>query len=234
MPHTTRGNFLGQAKISDSSRIRSAKSIMAGVGTEEQEIQFLPANITQHEKSTFEELTNVATKISKVRTVSNSEARESLSSPDTLAGSKPKDPALDPTSPQFDVYKWAKMILRTADSTNVKFRRASFSFKNLDVSGSGSAINFQSNLASVFMIPFRLRDYVTFGKRPETKILGSFDGVIKSGEMLLVLGRPGSGCSTFLKTVAGELHGLRVGKNSVLHYSGISISSLNLQMSFTD
>jgi ATP-binding cassette subfamily G (WHITE) protein 2 (PDR) len=194
---------------------------MTGVGTEEQEIQFLPANNTQHEKSTFEELTNVATKLSKVRTGSNLAARETLSSPDTLAGSQTEDPALDPNSPHFDVYKWAKMILRAADNANVKFRRASFSFKNLDVSGSGSAINFQPNLASVFMIPFRLRDYITFGKRPEKKILDSFDGVIKSGEMLLVLGRPGSGCSTFLKTVAGELHGLRVGKNSVLHYSGM-------------
>jgi ATP-binding cassette subfamily G (WHITE) protein 2 (PDR) len=200
---------------------------MAGVGTEEQEIQFLPANNTQHKKNTFEELTNVATEISKGRAASNFRARETLSSPDTLAGAEPDDPALDPTSPTFDVYKWAKMILRAADKANVKFRRASFSFTNLDVSGLGSAINFQSNVSSVFMIPFRVRDYVTFGKRPEKKILDSFDGVIKSGEMLLVLGRPGSGCSTFLKTVAGELHGLKVGKSSVLHYSGIANSGVN-------
>jgi energy-coupling factor transporter ATP-binding protein EcfA2 len=34
------------------------------------------------------------------------------------------------------------------------------------------------------------------------EILRDFDGLVKSGEMLVVLGRPGSGCSTFLKTIA--------------------------------
>lgn len=37
------------------------------------------------------------------------------------------------------------------------------------------------------------------------KIIRNVNGIVKSGEMLLVLGRPGSGCSTFLKTVAGEI-----------------------------
>lgn len=39
-------------------------------------------------------------------------------------------------------------------------------------------------------------------------------------EMLLVLGRPGSGCSTLLKTIAGETHGLNISKNSHINYQG--------------
>ena len=35
-------------------------------------------------------------------------------------------------------------------------------------------------------------------------LLDSFSGIVKPGEMLLVLGRPGSGCSTFLRTVANR------------------------------
>lgn len=35
-------------------------------------------------------------------------------------------------------------------------------------------------------------------------ILVNFTGIVKPGEMLLVLGRPGSGCSTFLRTVANQ------------------------------
>ena len=35
-------------------------------------------------------------------------------------------------------------------------------------------------------------------KNPKA-ILGNFDGFAKPGEMVLVLGRPDSGCSTFLK-----------------------------------
>ena len=34
-----------------------------------------------------------------------------------------------------------------------------------------------------------------------------FNGVLKAGEMALVLGRPGSGCTTFLKTLANLREG---------------------------
>jgi ATP-binding cassette subfamily G (WHITE) protein 2 (PDR) len=45
---------------------------------------------------------------------------------------------------------------------------------------------------------------------------------MKSGEMLIVLGRPGSGCSTLLKTMTGEMHGLQVDEQSTIHYNGIT------------
>lgn len=35
-------------------------------------------------------------------------------------------------------------------------------------------------------------------------LIHDFTGVVRDGEMLLVLGRPGSGCSTFLKAVANK------------------------------
>ncbi len=109
--------------------------------------------------------------------------------------------------------------MRLMDEKNIIRRRAGFVFKNLKVSGSGSAINLQKNVGSVLMSPLRLREF--FGKGPEKTILNSFDGVLKSGEMLVVLGRPGSGCSTLLKTLTGELNGLDLKKESVIHYNGL-------------
>jgi ABC-type hemin transport system ATPase subunit len=38
--------------------------------------------------------------------------------------------------------------------------------------------------------------------------------------MLVVLGRPGSGCTTFLKTIAGEMHGLNITEDSHINYQG--------------
>lgn len=35
-------------------------------------------------------------------------------------------------------------------------------------------------------------------------LIHDFSGVVRDGEMLLVLGRPGSGCSTFLKAVTNK------------------------------
>lgn len=134
----------------------------------------------------------------------------------------PTEPFLDPTSKEFNVYEWAKMVMCVADKANVKFRRTSFAFKRLNVLGSGAASTFQTSVASVFMAPFRLHEYVTLGKRPKRKILHNLEGLTESGQMLLVLGRPGSGCSTFLKTVAGELNRLEVDCGSDVHYNGIS------------
>ncbi|RAL63508.1 hypothetical protein DID88_003928 [Monilinia fructigena] len=48
----------------------------------------------------------------------------------------------------------------------------------------------------------------TGGKKGrEVNILKDFRGVMKPGEMVLVLGRPGSGCTTFLKVIANQRFG---------------------------
>lgn len=51
-------------------------------------------------------------------------------------------------------------------------------------------------------------------------LLQGFTGLAKPGEMVLVLGRPGSGCSTFLKTISGKRSEYLEVKGDV-HYSGV-------------
>lgn len=46
------------------------------------------------------------------------------------------------------------------------------------------------------------------------------DGVLEAGEMLVVLGPPGSGCTTMLKTIAGEMNGIYLDESSSLNYRG--------------
>lgn len=56
------------------------------------------------------------------------------------------------------------------------------------------------------------------GLRPgERYLLEDFSGVVKPGEMMLVVGRPGSGCTTFLKTLGG-LHDGYAGVDGKIHY----------------
>lgn len=58
-----------------------------------------------------------------------------------------------------------------------------------------------------------------FAPAPKT-ILHNFNGHVNPGECVLVLGRPGSGCSTFLKTIANEREGyLEI--NGKVEYEGI-------------
>lgn len=44
-------------------------------------------------------------------------------------------------------------------------------------------------------------------KGTEFDILKDFKGVVKPGEMVLVLGKPGSGCTTFLKVISNQRYG---------------------------
>lgn len=105
-----------------------------------------------------------------------------------------------------------------ADEKEITRRRAGFAFKSLKVTGTGSAINLQQNVGSVLLAPLRIGEL--FKRGPEKIILNSFDGVLRSGEMLVVLGRPGSGCTTLLKSLTGEMHGLHMDEKSVIHYNG--------------
>ena len=141
---------------------------------------------------------------------------------DTLAGLEGGQDELDPNSPKFDLYKWIRYAMRAVDQDGIKIARAGVTMRNVTVRGTGSALNLQKNVGSILMSPLRFTENFSFGKKPSKTILRDFDVLMKSGEMLIVLGRPGSGCSTLLKTMTGEMHGLQVDEQSVVHYNGIT------------
>src|SRR6202000_2482750 len=64
---------------------------------------------------------------------------------------------------------------------------------------------FISFFGAIFMFFYGLTGLQKRGR--EVDILKSFRGVVKPGEMVLVLGRPGSGCTTFLKVIANQRFG---------------------------
>ncbi|KAL3471230.1 ABC-2 type transporter-domain-containing protein [Aspergillus californicus] len=57
------------------------------------------------------------------------------------------------------------------------------------------------------------------------QLIRDFTGVVRSGEIMLVLGRPGAGCSTFLRTVAGH-HSSFLGVTGSIDYSGLSLEEV--------
>ncbi|ORY86958.1 ABC drug exporter AtrF [Protomyces lactucae-debilis] len=65
-------------------------------------------------------------------------------------------------------------------------------------------------------------------KAPTRPILRDFDGFVKNGEMLLVLGRPGAGCSTMLRAVANQRGGFAQVDGDV-HYGSISAEEMAAQ-----
>ncbi|KAJ5515061.1 CDR ABC transporter [Penicillium fimorum] len=135
-----------------------------------------------------------------------------------------EDSTLNPSSENFKARDWMKNLLaiQSRDPERYPKRQAGLSFKNLSVHGFGTPTDYQKDVAnSVLQIGALFRTMTGTGKQ-KIQILDNFDGLIKSGEMLVVLGRPGSGCSTFLKTIAGEMNGIFKDPSSHMNYQGIS------------
>lgn len=74
---------------------------------------------------------------------------------------------------------------------------------SVEVLAAEAAVN--ENLFSQFNVPQLIKD---FRRKPPLKsILKESHGCVKPGEMLLVLGRPGSGCTTLLKMLSNRRQG---------------------------
>lgn len=134
---------------------------------------------------------------------------------------EPGESVLDPRNEDFDVRQWLQMFTKGLEEQGHKGLRTGAVFKNLSISGTGEPVQYQQTVTDILMAPLKLAKVFSHERPKERKILHSFNGLIRSGELLLVLGRPGSGCSTLLKALCGELHSLHVHDKSVIHYDGI-------------
>lgn len=114
--------------------------------------------------------------------------------------------------------------------TGQSAKRVGVVFKNLTVKGAGSTKNYVRTLPNAILGTFGPDLYhllcnfipaLKFGGPPPVKTLvNDFTGLVRDGEMMLVLGRPGSGCSTFLKAIANQRGGFAKVSGDV-KYGGI-------------
>ncbi|KAI5861019.1 ABC drug exporter AbcA [Durotheca rogersii] len=122
-----------------------------------------------------------------------------------------------------DVMGGDKHLSQREDSSGI-----GVSFRDLYCYGFVASDAFQETILSY---PFSLLRFVTRRLRTRssqrTPILRDFHGLILPGQMLLVLGRPGSGCSTFLKTLSGETRGFHLSSEDSINYQGTSYRQMH-------
>ena len=89
-------------------------------------------------------------------------------------------------------------------------KKIGVSFRNLGVYGGAGAgwillPTFPYEVAKIFGYGIFTRIKMMLGPKPEMMpIIQGFSGVVRPGEMLLVLGKPGSGASTFLRALTNH------------------------------
>ena len=105
-----------------------------------------------------------------------------------------KDPELNPHEKTFKLRKWLKTLLAISSRDPERYpkRTAGVSFRNMNVYGYGSAADYQADVGNTPLKGFNMvKSLFGGGDKTRIDILRNFEGLVKSGEMLIVLGRPG-------------------------------------------
>ncbi|KAI1385489.1 ABC transporter [Hypoxylon trugodes] len=90
-----------------------------------------------------------------------------------------------------------------ASNTSASSARSSVVFDQLTVEGSGRGVQAAPTVWTTVKSCANYLNPRTYGQpEPSRKLLHGFSGSLDSGEMLLVIGKPGSGCTTFLKAIS--------------------------------
>ena len=103
-------------------------------------------------------------------------------------------PDLDPHSERFSARRWVSNILDVCSREPESYprRSAGVSFRNLNVFGYGSAVDYQTNVGNLWLKGVGwVQRMLGCERKVRIDILRDFEGFVRSGEMLVVLGRPG-------------------------------------------
>lgn len=128
---------------------------------------------------------------------------------------------------RFDLARMLQEVFSELDSRGNERRSMGIAFRDLMVTGYGTGVKLNETFLSALLGPFRvLTNWRSVVHPPVKVILKDVQGCVKPGEMLLVLGRPGAGCTTFLKSLASYRDGFRSIEGTVL-YEGLDHKAID-------
>lgn len=201
----------------------------------------------QHELARLTTTRSRASHVSGVsRTTSRADRRQSLVSRLASRVSRRKSTAVGDDEPEDDDETPAESSdedefpleqfmrdghLEKRNEAGESTKKVGVIFKGLTVKGVNSSASFVRTLPEAILGTFgpdlygilcRFFPVLRVGRKGELRtLINDFTGVVRHGEMMMVLGRPGSGCSTFLKVIANN-RDTYASVDGVVSYSGIS------------
>ncbi|KAF6809416.1 ABC transporter [Colletotrichum musicola] len=172
------------------------------------------AGVSVHQaESDFAELQRELSGLSRASRVnSRNSRRKSEDVEKAVANVNSATPSSDTEGEQFDLEAVLRGGVEAERQAGIRPKHIGAYWDGLTVRGIGGTTNYVQTFPDAFV---NFVDYVTpvmnllgLGKKGvEATLLDNFKGVCKPGEMVLVLGKPGSGCTTFLKTIANQREG---------------------------
>ncbi|KAH8879760.1 hypothetical protein GQ53DRAFT_738241 [Thozetella sp. PMI_491] len=169
---------------------------------------------------------------SVVQELARQYTRNSTALPDGVDGTMytdDPDSPLNPRGTRFDARLWAKATADMVTRHESGFRRSGIAFQNMNVFGYGTETDYQKDVGNIWMgLPSIVRGLAASkSSHRRIDILRNFNGLVKPGEMLVVLGPPGAGCTTFLKSVSGETNGIYIDDSAYFNYHGVRAEEMH-------
>ncbi|CAH2353785.1 protein Snq2p [[Candida] railenensis] len=115
-----------------------------------------------------------------------------------------KNPELKIDPDDFDLHSILSLFTNLAQEQGIHLRRSGVTFSNIEVTGVDESFSVAPTALDLLKGPIGAIQAARLKKRtPNRVILKNVSGLARPGEMVLVLGRPGAGCSSLLKTLGG-------------------------------
>ncbi|AQZ16916.1 hypothetical protein BZL39_K05110 [Zygosaccharomyces parabailii] len=122
----------------------------------------------------------------------------------------------------FNAEKILKRFVREAKEQGIDVRKTGVLLENVSATGVDSSEVEGFSFTDILLLPLTIYNGIKNMKhRKMRKILNDMNALARPGEMVLVLGRPGSGCSSFLKVAAGVIHQFAGGVGGHISYDGV-------------
>lgn len=183
----------------------------------------------------FEQMRRELTRISLHRSVSRGTRRHQSNKDEEAFHTKEvlaDDHGPLPNAVDFDLGEFLMSgHLERRDTTGEPTKRVGVVFKNLTVKGVQTGASYVRTLPQaiigtfgpdLYQILCRFFPFLRFGRSlPIRDLIHDFTGCVREGEIMLVLGRPGAGCTTFLRAIANDRQSFAAVEGDV-SYGGIS------------
>ncbi|KAI5865403.1 ABC-2 type transporter-domain-containing protein [Durotheca rogersii] len=197
-----------------------------------EELEVLRHNLTQLHRTRTRD-TQASRRLTQVRTGRSSAAENPSRRHTRQLGPGDEGAGDKDVVDEEDDFELGKFIIdghfeKRTESGSAK--RVGVIYKNLTVKGVGSTSSFVRTIPDavigtfgpdLYRILSRYIPFLRFGRtKPTRTLINDFTGCVRDGEMMLVLGRPGSGCSTFLKAASNNCESFAAVEGEV-SYGGI-------------
>ncbi|CAH2351740.1 protein Snq2p [[Candida] railenensis] len=134
-----------------------------------------------------------------------------------------RNPEFNIKSEDFDLQNILSLLTSLAHKQGIHSRQAGVTFSNIEVTGVDESFSVAVTALDMLKGPIGAFQAARAKKRtPDRIILKDISGYAKPGDMVLVLGRPGAGCSSLLKTLGGTDIDLFKSVSGDIRYDGLT------------